>query len=84
MLGVIVALTKSTVYPQHPVFPGNGPQSTSYNRNQLAITAGIAAALYGKYWTNKVVEFIINNQAVVDIIRSGYSRESHLMHLTQP
>ena len=41
----------------------------------------VAAALYGKEWKGKVVEFVIDNMAVVEIVRSGYSREAHLMHL---
>ena len=43
----------------------------------------VAAALYGKKWEGKVVEFVIDNQAVVEIVKSGYSREAHLMHLTR-
>ena len=45
------------------------------------IPAVVAAAIYGKAWTGKMVEFKIDNQAVVDILMSGYSREPHLMHL---
>lgn len=43
------------------------------------IPAVVAAALYGKYWAGKVVQFVIDNQAVVDILKSGYSRKDHLM-----
>lgn len=43
----------------------------------------VAAAIYGKHWERKIVEFVIDNQAVVEIVRSGYSREPHLMHLTR-
>lgn len=47
------------------------------------IPAVVAAAIYGKEWAGKVVEFRIDNQAVVDILVSGYSREPHLMHLVR-
>ena len=43
------------------------------------IPAVVAAAIYGKAWTGKMVEFIIDNQAVVDILMSGYSQEPHLI-----
>ena len=47
------------------------------------IPAVVAAALYGKYWAGKVVQFVIDNHAVVDILERGYSREDHLMHLVR-
>ena len=42
-----------------------------------------ATALYGKYWTGKLVVFSVDNQAVVIIINSNHSREAHLMHLVR-
>lgn len=41
----------------------------------------ITAAIFGKEWAGKTVQFVVDNKAVVDIIQSGYSKESHLMHL---
>ena len=41
----------------------------------------LAAALYGREWKGKIVQFIVDNLAVVEIIKATYSRESHLMHL---
>lgn len=43
----------------------------------------VAAALYGRKWKGKVVEFVIDNQAVVEIVKSRCSREVHLMHLAR-
>lgn len=43
----------------------------------------IAAALYGREWVGRLVQFWVDNAAVVDIIHSTYSRESHLMHLVR-
>ena len=43
----------------------------------------IAAALFGKEWTGKVVLFKVDNMAVVDIIADIYSREPHLIHLVR-
>ena len=40
-----------------------------------------AAALFGRQWKGKVVQFVVDNKAVVDILKEGYSRESHLMHM---
>lgn len=42
----------------------------------------IAAALYGREWVGRLVQFWVDN-AAVDIIHSTYSRESHLMHLVR-
>ena len=41
----------------------------------------IAAAFYGKYWSGQLVQFSVDNAAVVHILQATYSRESHLMHL---
>lgn len=41
----------------------------------------LAAALYGREWRGKVVQFVVDNLAVVEIIRATYSKEPHLMHL---
>ena len=43
----------------------------------------IAAALYGKEWSGKVVLFKVDNMAVVNIIADIYSREPHLIHLVR-
>ena len=55
-------------------------QSASIQIKEL-IPAVIAAALFGKEWKGKVVLFMIDNLSVVEIIRSTYSKEPHLMHL---
>ena len=41
----------------------------------------IAAALFRKEWTGKVVLFKVDNMAVVDIIANIYSQEPHLIQL---
>ena len=38
------------------------------------------AGVWGREWNGKVVEFVVDNQAVVAVLQSGYSKE-HLMHL---
>ena len=43
----------------------------------------VAAALFGRQWRGKVVQFIVDNKAVVDILKDGYSREPHLMHMVR-
>ena len=57
-------------------------QNTSIQVKEL-VPVVIAAALYGKGWAGKVVKFMVDNSAVVDIIRAMYSREPHLMHLVR-
>ena len=41
----------------------------------------IAAAIYGNQWSGKLVQFKVDNIAVVQVIQATYSREPHLMHL---
>ena len=41
----------------------------------------IAAALWGKHWRGKLIRFRVDNMAVVEILNSLYSHNSHLMHL---
>lgn len=43
----------------------------------------IAAALYGSQWKGKVVQFVVDNTAVVEVLNSTFCRDSHLMHLTR-
>ena len=38
----------------------------------------IAAAIYGKYWSGQLVQFLV---AVAHILKATYSQESQLMHL---
>ena len=41
----------------------------------------LAAATFGHQWSGKVVEFIVDNEAVVEVINATYSKDLHLMHL---
>ena len=41
----------------------------------------LAAATFGHQWSGKVVEFVVDNAAVVEIIKATYGKELHLMHL---
>ena len=41
-----------------------------------------AAAVYGRHWAGKIVEFKSDNMSVVNIVEDTYSKEPHLMHLT--
>ena len=43
----------------------------------------IAAALFGKTWSGQLVEFRVDNMAVVQVLQSTYCKEPHLMHLTR-
>ena len=46
----------------------------------------VAAWLFGSSWAGKVIQFEVDNKAVVDILKSTYSRENHLCrenHLMQ-
>ena len=55
-------------------------QETSIQVKEM-IPVVLAAALGGKYWGGKMVQFRVDNRAVVDIVNGLYSHEPHLMHL---
>ena len=40
----------------------------------------IAAACFGREWSGKVIEFV-DNEAMVAVLKTTYSRDLHLMHL---
>ena len=42
-----------------------------------------AAGIFGKQWVGKIVQFRVDNEAVVEIIKEGYSRDPHLMHMVR-
>ena len=41
----------------------------------------IAAALFGKLWSGHLVEFKVDNLAIVQVIQATYCKDPHLMHL---
>ena len=41
----------------------------------------IAAACFGCEWSWKVIEFVVDNEVVVEVLKATYSRDHHLMHL---
>ena len=41
----------------------------------------VAAALFGYQWRGYLVEFEVDNMAVVHILNNTYSKDQHLMHL---
>ena len=41
----------------------------------------IAAAIFGRYWSGQLIQFSVDNEAVVHVLQATYSCESHLMHL---
>ena len=43
----------------------------------------IAATCFGREWSGKVVEFIVDNEAVVEVLKATYSKDFHLMHLVR-
>ena len=43
----------------------------------------VATVLFGCHWQSQVVQFQVDNQAVVEVVSSIYSRNAHLMHLTR-
>ena len=42
-----------------------------------------AAATFGQRWARKVVQFVVDNEAVVEVIKATYSKDLHLMHLVR-
>ena len=45
------------------------------------ISVVLAAATFGHPWSGKVVEFVVDNAAVVEVIKATYSKELYLVHL---
>jgi len=43
----------------------------------------IASALYGSQWREEVVNFVVDNLAVVQVLKNMYSSSNHLMHLVR-
>ena len=43
----------------------------------------LAAAIFGPQWSGKVVQFKIDNAAVVQVIEATYAQNAHLMHLVR-
>ena len=41
-----------------------------------------AAVTFDLRWAGKVVQFVVDNEAVVEVIKATYSKDLHLMHLT--
>ena len=41
----------------------------------------VAAAIFGHQWRNQLVEFKVDNMAVVHVLNNTYSKDLHLMHL---
>ena len=42
-----------------------------------------AAAIWGREWKGKVIQFASDNQAVVEVINRGYARDARLMQLVR-
>lgn len=40
----------------------------------------LAAACFGPLWSGKVIEFVVDNEAVVEVLKATYSKDFHLMH----
>ena len=41
----------------------------------------IAAVLFGSQWQGQLIQFTVDNMAVVHILNATYSKDPHLMHL---
>ena len=41
----------------------------------------LAAAVFGPNWSGMIIQFVVDNAAVVDVLNATYCNESHMMHL---
>ena len=41
----------------------------------------ISAAIFGRYWSGKLVNFRVDNLGVIQVLQATYCRDTHLMHL---
>ena len=56
---------------------------TMVNRNERTDPVVVAAALWGNLWRGKIVLVHCDNQAVVEVVSAGYSKDPLLMQLLQ-
>ena len=42
----------------------------------------LAAAMFGHQWAGKVVQFVVDNMAVVEVVTATCSKDLHMMHLS--
>ena len=45
------------------------------------ISVVLAAALFGHQWVGRVVQFVVDNKAVVDVLKATFCSNTHMMHL---
>jgi len=43
----------------------------------------VAAAIFGRQWAHKIIQFRVDNMAVVEVINATFCKENHLMHLVR-
>ena len=41
----------------------------------------LAAAMFGRLWAGKVIQFMVHNMVVVDVINATYGNDLNMMHL---
>ena len=58
------------------------PKSFLYS-NKGDDSGGISSCSFGPNWLGKVVQFVVDNEAVVSILNSTSSKDTHLMHLVR-
>ena len=45
------------------------------------IPVAIAAVLFGSQWQGQLIQFTVDNMAVVHVLNATYNKDPHLMHL---
>ena len=53
------------------------------NHHQRIHTSHGVAAIFAHQWKGHLVQLSVENIAVVQVLNSTYSKDSHLMHLVQ-
>ena len=43
----------------------------------------LAAACFGRQWAGKVVQFVVDNKAVVDVLQATFCKDVHMMRLVR-
>ena len=59
---------------------GDAYRSEAITQKEL-VPIVLAAAVWGSLWQDCVIQVMCDNQAVVAVVNSGYSREPQVMHL---
>ena len=57
------------------------PTELLHSSKRVSPSGDRSCTIYGPQWKGKTVLFVVDNTAVVEVLKSTFCRDSHLMHL---